>query len=117
MLFRSIRQAERSHTQIALLLQELRQARKDTVKEDAAPKANELETRFHKAKSKDEAESLERLILTFVSPATWDVSGGRGVLRTAEDRLIIQQTKAVHDQIDLFLREYQQAKPIGAVAK
>ena len=112
-----IRQAERSHTEIALLLQELRQARKDTVKEDAAPKANELDTRFHKAKSKDEAESLERLILTFVSPATWDVSGGRGVLRTAEDRLIIQQTKAVHEQIDRFLREYQQAKPIGAVAK
>ena len=111
-----IRQSEQVHTEISLLLQELRQARKETAKDATAPKTSELETRFHKAKSKDEAESLERLILTFVSPATWDVSGGRGMLRTAEDRLIIQQTKAVHDQIDLFLREYQQAKPIGAPA-
>ncbi len=111
-----IRQSEQVHTEIALLLHELRQARKEAVKDPPTPKAADLETRFHKAKSKEEAESLERLILTFVSPATWDVSGGRGMLRTAEDRLIIQQTKAVHDQIDLFLREYQQAKPIGAAA-
>ncbi len=112
-----IRQNKSVHTEVALLLHELRQARKEAVKDPPTPKTADLETRFHKAKSKDEAESLERLILTFVSPATWDVSGGRGVLRTAEDRLIIQQTKAVHDQIDLFLREYQQAKPIGAAAK
>ncbi|MBC7819824.1 MAG: hypothetical protein IAG10_23315 [Planctomycetaceae bacterium] len=108
-----IRQNEHVHTEIALLLQELRQARKDTAKEASAPKTTDFETRFHKAKTKDEAEALERLILTFVAPTTWDVSGGRGVLRTAEDRLIIQQTKAVHDQIDQFLREYQQAKPLG----
>lgn len=108
-----IHHREQVHTEIALLLQELRQARKDTAKEAAAPKSTDLETRFHKAKTKDEAEALERLILTFVAPTSWDVSGGRGVLRTAEDRIIIQQTKAVHDQIDQFLREYQQAKPLG----
>ncbi len=112
-----IRQNEQVHTEIALLLHEIRQARKEAIKDPPTPKATEQEARFHKAKSKEEAESLERLILTFVSPATWDVSGGRGVLRTAEDRLIIQQTKAVHDQIDQFLREYQQAKPIGPAAK
>ncbi|MFM9964489.1 MAG: hypothetical protein ACKV2Q_25080 [Planctomycetaceae bacterium] len=108
-----IRQNEHVHTEVALLLHELRQARKDTTQDAAAPRATDLETRFHKAKSKDEAEALERLILTFVAPMTWDSSGGRGVLRTAEDRLIIQQTKAVHEQIDQFLREYQQAKPLG----
>lgn len=108
-----IRHSEHVHTEVALLLHQLRQAQKDTPQEAAATKATDLETRFHKAKSKDEAEALERLILTFVAPATWDSSGGRGVLRTAEDRLIIQQTKAIHDQIDQFLREYQQAKPLG----
>lgn len=108
-----IRHNEQIHTEIALLLKEIRQVRKDTAKEATALKASDLETRFHKAKTKDEAESLERLILTFVAPSSWDVSGGRGVLRTAEDRIIIQQTKAIHDQIEQFLREYQQAKPLG----
>ncbi len=107
-----IRQSDSVHTQIALLLHELRQAKKDLPKEAAKPLPNDLETKFHKAKTKDEAEALERLILTFVSPNSWDVSGGKGLLRTAEDRLIIQQTRTVHEQIDQFLREYQQAKPI-----
>ncbi|TXT21916.1 MAG: Uncharacterized protein FD138_3929, partial [Planctomycetota bacterium] len=106
-----IRQSDAVHSQIALLLHELRQAKKELPKEAAKPLPSDLETKFHKAKSKDEAEALERLILTFVAPNSWDVSGGRGLLRTAEDRLIIQQTKAIHDQIDQFLREYQQAKP------
>ncbi len=60
---------------------------------------------------------LERLLMTFVAPATWDSSGGPGVLRTAGDRLVIRQANAVHDQIDRFLREYQQAAPIGQAAK
>ena len=107
-----IRQSDSVHSQIALLLHELRQAKKEVPKEAAKPLPSDLETKFHKAKSKDEAEALERLILTFVAPNSWDVSGGRGLLRTAEDRLIIQQTKAIHEQIDQFLREYQQAKPI-----
>jgi hypothetical protein len=107
-----IRQSDTVHSQIALLLHELRQAKKELPKEAAKPLPNDLETKFHKAKSKDEAEALERLVLTFVAPNSWDVSGGCGLLRTAEDRLIIQQTKAIHDQIDQFLREYQQAKPI-----
>ena len=108
-----IRHNEQVQMEIALLLQELRQARKNTSKEAAGLKSSDLETRFHKAKSKDEAEALERLILTFVVPTSWDVSGGRGVLRTAEDRIIIQQSKVIHDQIDQFLREYLQAKPLG----
>ena len=108
------RQSDAVHTQIAMLLHELRQAQKEHPKEPAKPLPNDLETKFHKAKTKDEAEALERLILTFVAPTTWDVSGGKGLLRTAEDRLIIQQTRAVHEQIDQFLREYQQAKPITA---
>lgn len=107
-----IRQSDSVHSQIALLLHELRQAKKEVPKEAAKPLPSDLETKFHKAKSKDEAEALERLILTFVAPNSWDVSGGRGLLRTAEDRLIIQQTNAIHEQIDQFLREYQQAKPI-----
>ena len=112
-----IRQSDSVHTQIALLLHELRQAKKESLKDNVKPAANDVEKRFYKAKSKDEAEALERLILTFVAPNTWDVSGGKGLLRIAEDRLIIQQTKAVHDQIDNFLRDYQQAKPIGTATK
>lgn len=112
-----IRQSDSVHTQIALLLHELRQAKKESLKDNAKPAAIDVEKRFYKAKSKDEAEALERLILTFVAPNTWDVSGGKGLLRIAEDRLIIQQTKVVHDQIDSFLRDYQQAKPIGTAVK
>ncbi len=109
-----IRHTDAIHTQIALLLHELRQANKDAPKEAARPLLNDFETRFYKAKTKDEAEALERLILTFVAPNTWDVSGGKGLLRVAEDRIIIQQTKTVHNDIDQFLHEYQQAKPIGS---
>ena len=112
-----IRQSDSVHTQITLLLHELRQAKQESLKDNPKPAPNDFEKRFYKTKSKDEAEALERLILTFVSPNTWDVSGGKGLLRTAEDRLIIQQTKAVHDQIDNFLRDYQQAKPIGQAMK
>ncbi|HLQ46959.1 MAG TPA: hypothetical protein VK137_19605, partial [Planctomycetaceae bacterium] len=72
-----------------------------------------FETRFYKAGSKAEAESLERLLQEFVAPNTWDVSGGRGVLRSAEDRLIVRQTPAVNEQIEQFFREYQLAKPVG----
>ena len=108
-----IRQTADVQTEVAMLLHDLRQARRE---DKTPPQANpsKLETRFHRAKSKAEAEALESLLMTFVAPTTWDSSGGRGVLRTAEDRLIIRQTKAVHDQIDRFLNEYQQAKPIGA---
>lgn len=109
-----VRHTEAIHTQIALLLHELRQAKKDAPQEAARPLLNDFETRFYKAKTKDEAEALERLILSFVAPSTWDVSGGKGLLRVAEDRIIIQQTKTVHNDIDQFLREYQQAKPIGS---
>ena len=112
-----IRQSDSVHSQIALLLHELRQAKKELPKEIAKPLPSDLETKFHKAKSKDEATALEKLILTFVAPNSWDVSGGRGLLRTAEDRLIIQQTKAIQVQIEQFLREYQQATPIGPAAK
>ena len=112
-----IRQSDSVHTQITLLLHELRQAKKESLKDNAKPASSDVEKRFYKAKSKDEAEALERLIPTFVAPNTWDVSGGKGLLRIAEDRLIIQQTKAVHDQIDNFLRDYQQAKPIGQTMK
>ena len=111
-----IRQTADVQTEVAMLLHDLRQARRE---DKTPPQANpsKLETRFHRAKSKAEAEALESLLMTFVAPTTWDSSGGRGVLRTAEDRLIIRQTRAIHDQIDLFLREYQQAKPIGPPAK
>lgn len=112
-----IRQSDSVHSQIALLLHELRQAKKELPKEIAKPLPSELEMKFHKAKTKDEATALEKLILTFVAPNSWDVGGGRGLLRTAEDRLIIQQTKAIHLQIEQFLREYQQATPVGQVAK
>lgn len=105
-------------------------------------------TCFHRTQSKTEAESLERILLTFVAPETRDViripnenrarktsevfktsevladatsqlflemriSGGKRLLRITEVRLIIRQTKSVRGQIDQFLCEYQQAKPIG----
>ncbi|MBC7818032.1 MAG: hypothetical protein IAG10_14170, partial [Planctomycetaceae bacterium] len=112
-----IRHNAELHTEIALLLHDLRQSMHEDARQPARAKATDFETRFHRAKSKQEAEALDQLIQTFVAPRTWDVSGGRGQLRTADDRLIIRQTKAVHEQIERFLREYQQAPPIGQPAK
>lgn len=111
-----IRQWADVQTEVALLFHDLRQAMRDD-KTPPQPSLSKLETRFHRAKSKAEAEALELLVMTFVAPTTWDSSGGSGVLRTAEDRLIIRQTKTVHEQIDRFLNEYQQAKPIGTATK
>lgn len=111
-----IRHSANVHTEIALLLHDLRKSRAE---DKLLLKANshDLVTRFYRTRSKAEAESLERLLLTFVAPNTWDVNGGKGLLRVAEDRLIIRQTKTVHDQIDRFLRDYEQATPIGQTAK
>ncbi|HLQ45903.1 MAG TPA: hypothetical protein VK137_14285, partial [Planctomycetaceae bacterium] len=111
-----IRQSESAHADIAMMLYDLRQANRAAATEPPPPRPDAVETRFVRAKSKDEAKALERLILTFVAPGSWDVDGGAGLLRTAEDRLIIRQTKAVFEQIDKFLNDYQQAKPLGQVA-
>ena len=108
-----IRQNAEVQTEIALLLHDLRQSMREDARQPIPARIADLETRFHRAKSKREAEALDQLIQTFVAPKSWDVSGGRGQLRTAEDRLIIRQTKAIHEQIERFLREYQQANPIG----
>ena len=51
--------------------------------------------------------------LMFLRQTAIDIGLFNETLRTAEDRLIIRQTKTVHEQIDRFLSEYQQAKPIG----
>lgn len=112
----AIRQFAEVQTEIALLLHDLRQAMREDARQPMPARTAELETRFHRAKSKREAEALDQLIQTFVAPRSWDISGGRGQLRTAEDRLIIRQTKAIHEQIERFLREYQQAPPIGPSA-
>ena len=111
-----IRQRADVQTEVAVLLLDLRQALSN---DKMPPRADssKLVTRFHRTNSKAEAESLERLLMTFVAPATWDSSGGPGVLRIAEDRLVIRQTNVVHEQIDRFLRAYQQATPIGPAAK
>ncbi|MCX7421162.1 MAG: hypothetical protein NT013_16695 [Planctomycetia bacterium] len=107
-----IQQVANVQTEIALLLHDLRKSRaEDKLLLEA--NSDDLVTRFYRARSKAVAESLERLLLTFVAPNTWDVNGGKGLLRIAEDRLIIRQTKTVHDQIDRFLRDYEQAAPIG----
>lgn len=57
----AIRQSDSVHTQIALLLHELRQAKKDLPKEAVKSLPNDLETKFHKANTKDEAEALGSL--------------------------------------------------------
>lgn len=111
-----IRQWADAQTEVAVLLHELRRASNND-KTSSQANSFKLVTRFHRAASKAEAESLEQLLMTFVAPATWDSSGGLGVLRTAGDRLVIRQTSTIHEQIDRFLREYQQATPIGQAAK
>lgn len=108
-----IRQRFHGQTEIAALLQELRQAQQADAQPPATANARKLETRFWRAASKTEAESLERLILTFVAPQSWHGNGGTGQLRSAEDRLIIHQTPAVQQQVEKFLIRYQQARPLG----
>lgn len=112
-----VHQHDTVHVEIALLLHELRQAQKESDKVPAPPRPDDLATRFLKTKSKEESEALERLILKFVAPSTWVGEGGNGLIRFSEDRLIIRQTKAVHDQIDQFLRNYQQAQPVVSPTK
>ncbi|MFM9963645.1 MAG: hypothetical protein ACKV2Q_20750 [Planctomycetaceae bacterium] len=104
-----IRQFSEAHVAIELLFHDLRRLAGSNVRNPS-----DVEPRFLKARSNDEALALERMLLTFVAPKTWDVNGGAGVLRVAEDRLIIRQSKTVHEQIDKFLTEYRQAKPLGA---
>ncbi len=112
-----IRERAEVQTEIALLLHDLRKSMSEDGRMPLPAKTAGMETRFFRAKSKREAEALDQLIQTFVAPRSWDVSGGRGQLRTAEDRLIIRQTKTIHEQIERFLREYQQAPPIEATTK
>ncbi|MFM9963646.1 MAG: hypothetical protein ACKV2Q_20755 [Planctomycetaceae bacterium] len=108
-----IRQRFRVQSEIAALLHELRQAQQVDAPQPPAANARKLETRIWRAASKSEAESLERLILTFVAPSSWDSNGGTGRLRSSEDRLIIQQTAVVQQQVEKFLNQYQQAQPLG----
>ncbi len=111
-----IRQIANVHDEIASLLGGLRKTLRAAA-QSPRTKESEFQTRFLQARSKAEAKAIERLLRTFVAPATWDSSGGRGLIGTADDRIVIRQTKAVHEQIDRFLREYQQATPVGQAAK
>ena len=110
----AIQQTIGVHREVAQILFDLAAAPPDTSKQEDR-RSNERSLRFYKARSKAEATVLVRLIEELVAPKSWDSSGGQGRVRTAEDRLIIHQTKAIHEQIDQFLREYQQAKPVGTV--
>ena len=102
--------------EIALLLTGLRKTLRATA-QSPRTKASEFQTRFLQARTTTEAQSIERLLRTFVAPAAWDTTGTGGLIGTAADRIVIRQTKAIHEQIDRFLREYQQATPAGQTLK
>jgi hypothetical protein len=111
-----IQQSEGSHAELAGLFDDLR---KTLRAEPQSPRSKhaEMETRYHRTKSKSEAAALERVLVTLVAPRTWEAAGGRGQIGIADDRIVIRQTNAVHEQIDRFLNEYRQARPIGDAAK
>lgn len=45
------------------------------------------------------ADELVRILPEFVAPETWQPAGGKGIIRAARGRLLVQQTRRVHQQL------------------
>ena len=102
---------------MAVLLQDLKsraaladssKSANDEVEADGA-RSGEMETRFYKAESKEDVESLMTALTNFVFPDTWETNGGEGVMVEVGSKLVIRQTPEVHRAIAEFNRELQAA--------
>jgi hypothetical protein len=109
---------------VAVLLQDLKsraaladssKAANDEVEADGA-RSGEMETRFYKAESKEDVESLMTALTNFVFPDTWETNGGEGVMVEVGSKLVIRQTPEVHRAIAEFNRELQAAGADTATA-
>ncbi|MEQ9407087.1 MAG: hypothetical protein RIK87_05150 [Fuerstiella sp.] len=56
--------------------------------------------------SSDEHESLIRLIMEHIDPDSWQDNGGEASISAANNTLLIRQTKANHDAIATFLKNF-----------
>ena len=48
---------------------------------------------------------VRQAVVAMVAPASWNTRGGPGVIRVVGKTVIIQQTRAVHDEVLQFLRD------------
>jgi hypothetical protein len=63
--------------------------------------------------TKTRGEELAELIYTTVAPDSWDFAGGRGVIRTYRDTLVVSQNPNVHRRIERLLSDLRQAAKAG----
>jgi hypothetical protein len=68
-------------------------------------------------KDSDDAAGLAQLIQTFVSPQSWDASGGDGTIQVNGNKMRIEQTKAVHHELLLFCERLRLARGLAQKSK
>ncbi len=116
-----VRQTDKVHAEIALLLHDLRatigpEALADGAKEaakPAGPTEEELavvELQFYPLDRKGLAAEMHKSILAFVEPATWSANGGDGTILAIGETLAVKNTKKVHRAIRKFLDDLKAAE-------
>jgi len=102
-----VRQTMQTHTEIELLLQELRDHSSPRSKATIATKPVQPEplTKFYRVGTAEEVESLKEALITFVYPDKWEANGGTGIMQEAGSALVVRQTPEVQKAIAEFLAE------------
>ncbi len=109
-----VRQTHAVHDEIVALLADLRQQiAKDAphttaIGEPPKQDPNEVVTRFYRIGDSERAAAIEKAVVAMVAPASWNTRGGPGVVRVVGKTVIIQQTRAVHDEILRFHRDLKE---------
>jgi len=108
-----VRQTMRTHTEIELLVQELRDhtSPRSQAIVATAPEQPTPVTQFYLVGTAEEGESLKEALITFVYPDKWEANGGTGIMQEVGSTLVVRQTPDVHKAIAAFLSELDGKRP------
>lgn len=110
-----IRQTQQVHPEIESLLYILEQVAADqkTDKPQGPPRVSlKVYNNIGEKRAVELAKSLPELI----EPASWDVSGGPGMIRAVDGSLVVKQTLALQKQVERVLNEFPAPPPNPAPA-
>lgn len=110
-----VRHLDSVHREIATLFDDLRKSLKDVAETKKAMAAEEakhdgtVETKFYPLAVTRQADPLQKSIVEFVSPESWKGRGGEGQINAVDRVLVVRQTRAVHREIEKFLKDLAEA--------
>ena len=100
-----IRQSQRMHDEVALLLVKLgKVATKNSPQANGGAAGDQMSVKVYGVNRRGAAE-LADVITTILEPNSWKASGGEGVVRSVEDAIIVYQSARMHARVRRLLAD------------